>query len=328
MSAIAGAVLEEYLPDYLNGCPNERYAKWCLRGVLNDNARPRSLDGMPYTAYLTNSHATKPALAARSIIHSIDWESLPADHPLAPNRTGDGLAPDEWRLISEFARIRGKAAHTLQTTDASWGEVSNDEIGRLEDVEDAEQMYHLVYGWKGSPSPLTPPEELEHVSDTPTEALIEAGKTGAYTAARNWEQAESELGLSTLLNEPSLVVDFDHTRYCSRPDRISIADDSATLTAGLYNVEAKTTVRIQPEHVLQAEAQRRAINARTADGEQAHAVLLRLGSEMGDWEIHTSRDDDWLGDEAWDMFRQQAKNLYSDGRVKAALGRFKFGDDR
>ncbi len=311
-------VLSEYLPEYIDSASSNRHAKYALAGILNDDAHPRSLR-TDHSAYIP-ANDTDPALASRSIIHSIDWHSVPEDHLLAPERNGDGWTPREWDHISTYARIRGAAAHELYAApDAESGaQALRDELTAIKTIDSPAEMHGAVYSW--TDSHMTPPDDLQHLTDTPREVLYRTCKDDARGIADNWSSAAREHSLHTLVNEATIVETIDGTRYCTRPDQIVYTTDSPSLPDGVYPLDAKAVSRIQPAHYLQAEAQRRAINARVADDADVHAILLRLGVERGDWEIHSSIDDDWPGEKAWEMFTRKAETLYDDGLVDVALG--------
>ena len=317
-------MLSEYLPDHLPDIESKYVAEYSLIGTIDDTAHPRSVPQTPHTAYIHDNDDDEPAIATRSITDSIDWDAVPNDHDLY-QYCGDNDDEDneEWDrdLVTDYSRIRGAAAHaayTVPDTDNITDRL-RDELADIHDIDDPEAMYEAVYNWPGSKPQIPPPEVAPLVRETITEELHRQIEEGARLIADNWLRAESNTGWHTLINEATIVAEVDGTWYCARPDQIIYPTDESDLRPHLYNLDAKAVVSLHPEHVVQAEAQRRAIDSRVADDADVHAIILQLGVDRGDWSIHSSLDDDWPGDKAWDMFNRRAKSLYNDDLVDAAL---------
>lgn len=312
-------MLTDYIPDGYGGQLGDHLARAHLRGRLDDiNSEPRSLRHNNLTAYI--SEFNHPALSARCIVDSIDWHSLPETHQLKPKRDGTGWTPHEWDLISTYARIRGSAAHALQSApaDKEASQTLQEEITKLEHVDNPDEMYRVVSEWSGSRD-MMPPDGLQTINQTPTQELINTCKDETRCIEDNWHRAARHHNIHPLLNEARIIVKIDDVLYCSSPDQISHINDSPQLPPAMYNIDAKSTEKIHPKHIIQAETQRRAVASRVSEDEPVHAILIRLGLEKEDWDIHTSLDDDWPAEKAWDMFRRRAETLYNDGLVQAEL---------
>lgn len=321
-------MLDDYIPAYVSdhvGTFGAHTAKYALEGIIHDSsAEPRKL---PHhnnlSAYSSDKH--DPALSARSIVDSIDWHNLPDNHILSPELTGDGFSPTDWDIIRKYARTRGTGAHILRSTDDT-SEATlkfNKEMETLlNDIDDVEYMHQIVHRWQGSTEELMSPDILDAMGDTPSNALQNACKEESRFAADNWKHAELELRFRLVLDEAQIVNTVDGTRYAAKPDRISYLNEPTNnLPSGLYNIDGKVTERIKPKHVVQAEAQRRIIDSITNSDATVHAAVLRLGTELGSWDIHSSHDDDWPAEQAWEMFQSRAETLYNDGLVQAALSK-------
>ena len=316
-------MIRDYIPDYAGDITSNRVAKYAIQGLINDSdalshqlTRGKNDD---LTAYTSSKHT--PALSAPSIIKFVDWYSLPNDHPLYPSRDGSGIAPEDWRLISKYAEIRGRAAHIRQTADSS-DEASNRihaETAKLKRIDKFERMYRAVRDWSGTVD-MMPLDGLKSLGDNPTDNLIDRCKSESLHISENWHHAAQHHSIRPIVSEARVIVEIDGILYCACPDQIAHVTDSPRLPAAMYTIDGKATERIRAKHIAQAEAQRRAVESRVADGEAVHAILIRLGVEYDDWDIHTSLDDDWMGEEAWQIFQQKAEVLYEDGRVQAELG--------
>ncbi|WP_435180419.1 hypothetical protein [Halorussus sp. AFM4] len=326
--------LVDYFPDYISQPCKYVRASVAIQGIIDDEGVfPRDLPGTEYTAYLTDED-DPPTLGARSIANSIKFYDLPSDHSFHPNNLHRRLANDELKeddklngrdsnLIKEYSRIRGAAAHSLYT--ASVPESDNEDflndLNDIYDVNNPLEMYESVYEWPGSNPLMTRPDLLQVIDDSPTEALYQSCKDGAWMASDNWDAARREHKWRVLVTEGHIIVEIDGIRYCARPDQIVYIDGSPTLPPGLYTIDAKAVTRLKPDHILQAEAQRRAISSRVADNADVHAIILKLsGAERGEWKIFSSlNDDDWLPDQAWDMFYRRAKTMYEDAYIRTKL---------
>lgn len=312
-------MLYEYLPDeYEEGDP---YLRATISGYIDSELHARPVPGATrLSAYLPTSDTGKPVLSARSIADTIDWHSLPDEHPFSPENHGDGYAPAEWRLVREYSRIRGIAAHALHATHDAEDAANalRDELAALDDVDDPSAMLDVIHRWPGAHR-VAPPEEVDVLNKTPRDALENSLKDGARICGDNWDMAAREHDWGVLGVEPSIPEEVDGVAYCPCPDEVVAITDSDALSEGIYNLDAKTGPRIKPAHIVQAEAQRRALDERLYD--DVHGLILRLGPERGDWSILTSHDDDWLADTAWSLFSRRAETLYDDTRVQAGLRR-------
>ncbi|NHN60463.1 MULTISPECIES: hypothetical protein [Halorussus] len=312
-------MLSNYLPDeYEDG---DLYLRSTLSGHIDSQLHARPVPGNTHlSAYPRESPINKPALSARSITDTIDWHSLPDNHRLKPDTHGDGYTPDEWQLVREYSRIRGAAAHALHSTyDAEEAaKALRDELDALNDADDPDAMLDVVHRWDGSHR-VTSPEDADVLGKTPVDALLEAAEDGAHICADNWDMASREHGMDALAVEPTIPEEVDGVTYCPCPDETVAIIDSDTLPDGVYTVDGKTGKSIKPAHIVQAEAQRRALDERLYD--DVHGLILRLGPERGNWSILSSHDDDWLADEAWTLFLRKAEKLYDDTHVQAGLRR-------
>lgn len=316
-------MLKHYLPHYLDNIKREQAARYAIEGIIHDSdAQSHKLTKArkdEITAYTCEKHP--PALSAPSIIKFVDWYALPENHPLYPSRDGSGFAPEDWRLIGKYADIRGTAAHIRQAAESpeESSRRIHEETAELKRIDKFEQMYTAVRDWSGTVE-MMPLDALRSLGDDPTEHLIDRCKDESLHISENWHQAAQHHSVHPILSEARLIVKIDGVLYCACPDQIAYVTDSPRLPPAMYSIDGKAVERIQPEHIAQAEAQRRAVETRVADDEPVHAILIRLGVGRDDWDIHSSTSDDWMGDEAWQIFKQKAEVLYDDGRVQADMG--------
>lgn len=308
-------MLSQYLPDADEGEP---FLKARLIGYIDSQLHARSVPGIDLSAYIPGTEYEQPILSARSITDTIDWRSLPDDHPLSPDSTGDGFSPGEWRLIREYSRIRGSTAHALHSALGAEeaADVLHSELADLKDVEDPDDMLEAVHRWRGAHR-VKPPEEVEVLDRSATDALVNAAKRGARFCGDNWDIIAREHDMTVLVDEPTIPEEVDGVPYCPCPDEVVSIPDSDVLPPAIYALDGKTGPRIKPAHIVQAEAQRRALDERLHA--PVHGLILRLGDERGDWDILASHDDEWPCDEAWKLFKRKAEQLYDDGRVQARL---------
>lgn len=318
-------MLSKYLPDRYS--EDEPFLKALLIGYIDSELYAQSVPETDLSAYISDSKHERPILSARSITDAIDWYSLPDDHPFSPDSNGDGFTPDEWQLVREFSRIRGSTAHGLHSILGAEeaAEVLDSELAALEDVENPETMLEAVHRWPGA-NRVKPPEEVEVLDRGATDVLKSTAKSGARFAGDNWDIINREHDMTVLVDEPTIPEEVDGVPFCPCPDEVVSIPDSDALPPAIYTLDGKTGPHIKPAHIVQAEAQRRALDERLHA--PVHGLILRLGDERGDWDILASTDDDWLTDKAWELFRRKAEQLYDDGRVQARLEQMHRGDGR
>lgn len=311
MLIIYTSMLVDYLPNHL---ANDDFwhkpilAKRGIRATLNDEMYPSQVPETQKNAYAPTD-GREPALSTRTIIDSINWNHVPDGklkrrHQSSSNDSD--LNAEEVDLVCEYARIRGKAAHSYRShrhpDPKEPIEVLHNELDQLSDVDDPDAMYRAVYNWNDTVTRMNHPD---NVNDT-TEALRSTAESDSIEIESVWRAAVEDLGLETITHEPPIVANVEETRYGTRPDEVSYTLDDSPLYPGVYNVEAKTTTNIRAKHIIQAEVQRRAVDARL--GDDVHGIILHLNTDG--YNTLSSHDDDWPCSEAWRLFQTNADDEY------------------
>jgi len=105
------------------------------------------------------------------------------------------------------------------------------------------------------------------LSTEPRNDLREAIMDEAYKCTTNVQMVERGLNIRNLMTETLLVDTVDSVPLAVKPDAIKYAEE-------LFVTEIKATHILKPEHIVQTEVYRRAVEERLA--KPPHALILRV----------------------------------------------------
>ena len=138
--------------------------------------------------------------------------------------------------------------------------------------------------------------EPDHpASAEPIDELRETIWDEADWCAQNVRKVERGLNLRNLLTETLLVDTVDGVPLAVKPDAIKYADE-------IFLTEVKATRILKPEHIVQTEVYRRAVDERLA--KSPHALIFRV--DVDNCEVIHLAPDSQLSSTAWEKFRQRA----------------------
>lgn len=278
-------VLSEYLPETHPAGIGNTYK---LKGILRTKAVPRSPGNCSYSYYVPESTTHPVAVSSREIAKSIDYSVLPDDHPLSKRSRDEPV--DEPEILGEYTRIRGTVTHTLVAESLDDAKaVLDEELAKLDNPREVQRVA------AGEPDAPYLREPDHPASSEPRDELRETIWDEADWCARNVEKVEMGLNLRNLLTETPLVDTVDGVPLAVKPDAIKYADE-------IFLTEIKATRILKPEHIVQTEVYRRAVEERLA--KSPHALILRV--DVNNCEVVHLVPDSQLCSTAWEIFRQRA----------------------
>jgi hypothetical protein len=261
---------------------------------------------------LTGDHEN--ILAATTIRDEIDWAALPEPHPYHRSHEASGQHPTDWPLIRWYSRKRGILLHNYCLRDGKQitGR-SKDLLATPTDGHSHHDVQVAVSSWQHAPRVPHPDED--GAFDDSRRALPERMSLEVDAAHRNWERLHDSLDTRHVADEQLVVGETDDGHaFGGQIDRITEVRDG--LPEGVYVLDIKLADDWHPQHLVQAEAYRRAL---ADDMPGIEAAVARLGVEEGDYELLTSHDDEWDADELWSLFCRRTASLYDDGLYQVAL---------
>ncbi|WP_435068558.1 hypothetical protein [Haloplanus sp. C73] len=278
-------MLSEYIPELYPVGRGDRYK---LKGILRTKAATRSPQQTPYSFYVPQSTVYPVAVSSREIAKVIDYSVLPDDHPLSKRSRDDPV--DEPELLGEYTRIKGTVTHTLAAESYDDAQaVLDEELAKLDNPREVQRAA------AGEPDAPRLRELADPLSTEPRNDLREAIMDEAYGCTTNVQMVERGLNLRNLMTETLLVDTVDCVPLAVKPDAIKYAEE-------LFVTEIKATHILKPEHIVQTEVYRRAVEERLA--KPPHALILRV--DVDNCEVVHLAPDSQLCSTAWELFRQRA----------------------
>jgi len=278
-------MLSEYIPEIFSAGRGNRYK---LKGILRTTAVTRSPGNSSYSYYVPESTTYPVAVSSKEIADVIEYSMLPDDHPLS-KRSRDNPV-DEPELLGEYTRIKGKVTHTIASSSFDDAKaVLNKELEKLDNPREVQRA-----AAKEPDAPYL--REPDHPASTePRNDLRETIWREADRCAVNLQRVERGLDLRDVLTETRLVETVDGIPLAVKPDAIKRSEE-------LFLTEIKTTRILKPEHIVQTEVYRRAVEERLA--KSPHALILRV--DVDNCEVVHLAPDSQLCSTAWELFRQRA----------------------